>query len=105
MLERDGIHARVLDCYSVKPIDIGTVRAAVDATGGRIVVAEDHHPEGGLASAVTEALLAAGPVTLHLEHLAVREMPGSGSGDELLAWAGLDGEHVADAARRLVKPE
>jgi transketolase len=68
-------------------------------------VAEDHHPEGGLASAVTDRLLAEGPATLHLEHLAVREMPGSGSGDELLAWAGLDGEHIAAAARRLVRSE
>jgi transketolase len=66
------------------------------------VVAEDHHPEGGLASAVTDALLAAGPTSLSLAHLAVRGMPGSGSGPELLAWAGLDADHIAAAARQLL---
>jgi transketolase len=62
LLAEEGISARVIDCYSVKPIDTATLAAAVDATGGRIVVAEDHHPEGGLGSAVTDALLAAGRV-------------------------------------------
>jgi transketolase len=103
LLAADGIAARVIDCYSVKPIDADTLTAAAEATGGRIVVAEDHHPEGGLGSAVADALLAAGPRHLHLAHLAVREMPGSGSGAELLAWAGIDAEHISDAARQLAK--
>lgn len=47
-LAGEGITARVIDCYSVKPMDAATVAAAVGATGGRVVVAEDHHPEGGL---------------------------------------------------------
>jgi transketolase len=98
----EGIYARVIDCYSVKPIDTATLTAAVEATAGRIVVAEDHHPEGGLGSAVTDSLLAAGASNLHLAHLAVRGMPGSGSGAELLAWAGLDADHIAATARRLV---
>src|SRR5215831_13809625 len=59
-LGRDGIAARVLDLYSVKPIDTETLSAAAEATSGRIVIAEDHHPEGGLGSAVTGALLTAG---------------------------------------------
>jgi transketolase len=92
----------VIYCYSVKPVDAQTLAAAVEATGGRIVVAEDHHPEGGLGSAVMDALLAAGRQDLHLIHLAVREMPGSGSGEELLAWAGIDAGHIAAAARKLV---
>jgi len=102
VLAGEGIAARVVDCYSVKPIDTETLVAAAEATGGRIVVAEDHHPEGGLGSAVADALLAAGQQNLHLTHLAVREMPGSGSGDELLAWAGIDADHIAAAARKLV---
>ena len=60
ILRREGIAARVIDCYSVKPVDTETLAAAAEATGGRIVVAEDHHPEGGLGSAVADALLAAG---------------------------------------------
>jgi transketolase len=101
-LSQDGISARVIDCYSVKPIDADTLHAAAAATGGHIVVAEDHHPEGGLGSAVSDSLLARGPATIHLAHLAVREMPGSGSGDELMAWAGIDADHIVAAARRLV---
>ena len=54
-LAAEGIHARVIDCYSVKPIDAATLTAAAQATGGWIVVAEDHHPEGGLGDAVTDA--------------------------------------------------
>jgi transketolase len=103
MLAADGITARVIDCYSVKPIDIGTLRAAADDTGGRLVVAEDHHPEGGLGSAVADALLAADQRDFRLTRLAVSGMPGSGTGEELLAWAGIDAAHIADAARQLTK--
>jgi transketolase len=102
ILHEDGIAARVIDCYCVKPVDAETLAAAAAATGGRIVVAEDHHREGGLGSAVTDALLAAGQQNLHLTHLAVAEMPGSGTGEELLAWAGIDAGHIAAAARKLV---
>jgi transketolase len=102
LLQQQGIDARVIDCYSVKPIDTTILTAAVDATAGRIVVAEDHHPEGGLGSAVSDALLAAGRSNLKVAHLAVRDMPGSGSGAELLAWAGLDAPHIAAAAHKLV---
>ena len=102
-LAAEGISARVIDCYSIKPIDIGTLSAAAEATSGRIVIAEDHHPEGGLGSAVTGALLTAGQGDLSVAHLAVRDMPGSGTGAELLAWAGIDAGHIAAAARHLTK--
>jgi transketolase len=102
VLQGEGIAARVIDCYSVKPIDTQALVAAAEATGGRIVVAEDHHPEGGLGSAVADALLGAGQQNLHLTHLAVTGMPGSGTGEELLAWAGIDADHIAAAARKLV---
>ena len=101
ILDAEGVGARVIDCYCVKPIDTATIAAAAQATGGRIVIAEDHHPEGGLGSAVTDALLAAGQRDLSVAHLAVREMPGSGTGPELLAWAGIDAGHIAAAARQL----
>ncbi|HTA33499.1 MAG TPA: transketolase [Solirubrobacteraceae bacterium] len=105
LLEHDGIKVRVIDCYSVKPIDTVTLEAAAAATSGRLVIVEDHRPEGGLGSAVVDALLAGGPRELSLAHLAVREMPGSGSGEELLAWAGIDFEHIASAARELLRSE
>ena len=103
VLRGEGIAARVIDLYSVKPVDTETLVAAAPATGGRIVVAEDHHPEGGLGAAVADALLGrrtAGPA--RLTRLAVSGMPGSGTGDELLAWAGIDADHIAAAARKLV---
>jgi transketolase len=101
-LAADGITARVIDLYSVKPADAATLTAAAAATGGRLVIAEDHHPEGGLASAVLDALTQAGPTEVSIAHLAVREMPGSGTPAELLAASGIDAAHIADAARRLL---
>jgi transketolase len=96
-LADDGINARVLDCYSIKPIDAEAVRAAARECGA-IVTVEDHAPEGGLGDAVLEALADAEdrpPVT----KLAVRELPGSGSPEELLHGAGIDAEAIAAAAR------
>src|SRR5208283_5341603 len=89
-LAADDIPARVIDLYSIKPVDTETLVAAAAVTNGRFVVAEDHHPEGGLGSAVNDALLSAGPQKLWITHLAVREMPGSGTSEELLAAAGID---------------
>ena len=101
-LAAGGIQARVIDLYSVKPVDTETLVAAAAATSGRLVVAEDHHPEGGLGSAVADALLNAGPQKIWLTHLAVREMPGSGTSQELLAASGIDADHIAAAARDLL---
>jgi transketolase len=104
-LAGEGISARVIDLYSVKPADTATLIAAAAATGGRLVVAEDHHPEGGLGSAVLDALTGAGRADLAVAHLAVREMPGSGTTAELLGASGIDAAHIAEAARRLVADE
>jgi transketolase len=102
-LAQDGIQARVIDLYSVKPVDTRTLAAAAAATRGRLVVVEDHHPEGGLGSAVADALLAVRTQPLRLAHLGVREMPGSGTTDELLAAAGIDAPHIESAARALLE--
>ncbi|WP_285030735.1 transketolase [Mycolicibacterium sp. lyk4-40-TYG-92] len=101
-LAGEGIAARVIDCYSIKPLDAATVAAAVGATGGRVVVAEDHHPEGGLGSAVLDALAAHDVADIRLAHLAVRGMPGSGTSRELLGWAGIDADHIREAATMLI---
>jgi transketolase len=99
-LAEDGVNARVLDCYSIKPIDAEAVRAAARECGA-IITVEDHWPEGGLGDAVLEAL-AEGDERAHVVKLAVREMPGSGTPDELLHEAGIDAEAIADAAKKLV---
>src|SRR5580765_3377249 len=100
-LAGEGIEARVIDLYSVKPVDGETLRAAAEATGGRILTVEDHWPEGGIGDAVLEAL-SDGEAPARMVRLAVREMPGSGKPAELLAAAGIDAEHIATAARSLV---
>jgi len=102
-LAEEGIRARVIDAYSIKPIDGEGIRAAVAATGGRVVVAEDHHAEGGLGAAVLAALTAEPVSDLHVKHLAVDGVPGSGDTAELLAWAGIDAEHIAAAARSVLE--
>jgi transketolase len=101
LLAEKGIAARVLDLYSIKPIDAATLAATAEATSGRIVTVEDHWPEGGLGEAVLAAL-ADGDERPRVVSLAVREMPSSGKPEELLAAAGIDAEHIAAAARRLV---
>jgi transketolase len=101
-LREDGISARVIDLYSVKPADAATLAEAAAATGGRLVIAEDHHPEGGIGAAVLDALTGAGRTELAVAHLAVRVMPGSGTTAELLAEAGIDADGIAAAARRLL---
>jgi transketolase len=101
LLAEEGIAARVIDLYSIKPIDSETLRAAVEATGGRLVTIEDHWPEGGLGDAVLAAL-ADTEEPPRVVKLAVQGMPRSGKPEELLAAAGIDAEHIAAAARRLV---
>jgi transketolase len=99
-LADEGVSARVIDLYSVKPIDGETLRAAAEATGG-IVTVEDHWPEGGLGEAV-ESVFADDDERPRIVRLAVEGMPGSGKPAELLAAAGIDAEHIATAARKLV---
>ena len=100
-LAADGIEARVIDLYSVKPLDSATIVAAARETG-RLVVVEDHHPEGGIGSAVLEALAAERVTGAVVVQLAVRELPGSGSPEELMASAGIDAAAIERAARELV---
>jgi transketolase len=99
-LAEDEIAARVIDLYSIKPIDAATLVAAANETG-RMVTVEDHWPQGGLGEAVLAALTehdAQARVTV----MAVGEMPGSATPAEQLAAAGIDAAHIADAARALV---
>ncbi|MEH1097242.1 transketolase [Micromonospora sp. CPCC 205739] len=96
-----GINARVIDLYSVKPLDRERLLAAVRDTGGRLVVVEDHYPEGGLGSAVLESLAdLAEPI--RVTHLAVRGLPTSGTPTELMDQAGIGVSAIVAAARASV---
>jgi transketolase len=100
-LAEEGIAVRVIDLYSIEPLDRETLVAAAEATDGRIVTVEDHWPEGGLGDAVASAL-AETDRPPRVVKLAVRGMPGSAKPAELLAAAGIDAGHIAAAARELV---
>ncbi|MET8178729.1 transketolase [Streptomyces sp. NPDC005336] len=99
-LAQDGIAARVIDLYSVKPVDTVTLRAAADVTG-RLITVEDHHPEGGLGDAVQSAF-ADGGTAPRIVRLGVRIMPASATPAEQLSEAGIDAEAIATAARELI---
>jgi len=88
----------VLDCYSVKPIDAETIRKALEATD-LLVVVEDHRIEGGLGDAVLDAIAATGALRGRVVKIAVTDMPGSATPEELRAWAGIDGEGIAHSVR------
>ena len=97
-----GIFARVVDAYSLKPMDPSTLLQACDVTSGRLVVVEDHHAEGGLGAAVSRVLTEANERGVRTAHLAVRELPMSGTSAELLDFVGISAAHISVAARSLV---
>ncbi len=100
-LNGDGIGVRVVDLYSIKPIDTATLVAAAEATQNRLVVVEDHYPQGGIGSVVLEAFNDANhPV--RIVHLAVSGLPGSGTPEQLMDSAGISARHVIEAAKTLL---
>jgi transketolase len=100
-LAADGIAARVIDLYSIKPLDFETLAAAARATAGRLVTVEDHWPEGGLGSAVVDAFADADERP-RIVKLAVTHLPGSGTPAELISESGIGAAQIAHAARDLV---
>jgi transketolase len=100
-LQRDGIAVRVIDAYSIKPIDTAALRVAADATG-IIVTVEDHYPAGGLGEAVLRAL-ADRPVVVRT--LAVDKTPMSGTGDELREFEGISAVAIVKTVQSLIASE
>jgi transketolase len=96
-LKAQGINIRVIDVYSVQPIDAETLIAAGKATKGVIITVEDHYAAGGIGDAVSEAVAPAG---LTVRRLAVRELPRSGQAAELLDRYGISASHIVDAVKR-----
>ncbi len=97
-LKKDGVHIRVIDAYSVQPIDAEGLTAAARATGGIVITVEDHYPAGGIGDAASEALAPAGVV---VHRLAVREIPRSGQPEELLDAYGISAAHIVRTVREL----
>jgi transketolase len=95
-LKASGTAIRIIDLYSVAPVDRDGLVAAARATGGHLITVEDHYAAGGIGDAVAEAVADAG-FTVH--RLAVREIPRSGKPDELLDRFGISARYIADAVR------
>ena len=98
-LKADGISIRVIDLYSIKPIDAKTVLDAAAATNNTIVTVEDHYPEGGLNDAVIDVVAPSG-VTVH--KLAVNGLPRSGKADELLEAHGISAGAIVRKVREIL---
>jgi transketolase len=96
-LEREGIHVRVIDAYSIKPIDVESLRDAAEVTGVVLTV-EDHYAEGGLGEAVLSAL-AVGRTPVHV--LAVRRRPRSGKPEELRDFEGISARAIVTKVQEL----
>lgn len=98
-LLKQGIRARVIDCYSVKPIDIATIQSSAREARTMVIV-EDHYPEGGLGEAVLSALVG---LEVRYVHLAVKTPPGSGTTEELLKFSEIDCDSIINTVREICK--
>jgi transketolase len=98
-----GILVRVIDAYTVKPIDAETLIAAAEEAGGKIITVEDHWPEGGLGEAVLEVFSEVDAPLPQVVKMAVESMPGSGKPDELLEAAGISAHDIVEAVKVIVK--
>ena len=98
-LAKDGVNVRVIDAYSIKPIDADGIRAAARATGDTVLTVEDHYDEGGLGDAVLNAVAGDG---IKVSKLAVRDIPRSGKPEELLKMFEIDAAAIVKRVRELV---
>ncbi len=97
-LADEGINVRVVDLYSVKPLPAPALAENARATGGTLLVVEDHYPAGGLGEACAAALA---PEGVRVHSLAVNKLPRSGPGDDLLAYCGIDRAAICETVRQL----
>jgi transketolase len=98
-LKTAGKAIRVIDAFTVKPIDRDTILKSVNATQNRLIVVEDHYFEGGLGEAVMAAL--ADQTNITIAHLAIPEVARSGKAAELLSKYGIDAQHIVNAVEKL----
>jgi transketolase len=96
LLSKQGITIRVIDLYSVQPIDTATLVRCARETKGRLITVEDHYPGGGIGDAVAAAVAGHG---FAVHRLAVREIPRSGAPEQLLDYYGISARHIVDAVR------
>lgn len=100
ILAGEGINARVLDPFTIKPIDAATIITNAKQCGGRIVTVEDHYPEGGLGEAVVSAV--AGERDIIVKKLAVPTVPRSGPPKVLLEMFGISAKNIVAAVKEII---
>jgi transketolase len=93
-LKAQGVNIRVIDLYSLQPIDAAALLTAARETSGRVVTVEDHYPGGGIGDAVASAIAPAG---FTVRRLAVSEIPRSGTPEELPDVYGISARHIVAA--------
>ena len=93
-LKGQGIAIRVIDLYSLQPIDAATLLRCARETNGRLITVEDHYPGGGIGDAVASAVASEG---FTVTRLAVREIPRSGTPEELVDHYGISARHIVKA--------
>ena len=94
------MHVRVIDAYSVKPLDAEGILQAARETNNTLVVVEDHYYDGGLGDAVLNAVATQG---VHVHKLAVTEVPRSGKPTELLDMFGISARRIVEKVKSLAK--
>jgi len=101
ILEKEGIMIRVIDIFSVKPVDKDTLLQSAKATNGLVLTVEDHFPEGGIRDAVSQAF--EGNKGISLNSIAIQELPRSGKPEELIEKYGISASKIAEKVRALIK--
>lgn len=99
-LAQEGVRVRVLDLFTIKPIDKAGIIQNARQTGNKILVVEDHYPEGGIGEAVLSAL--AEETGIYVKHVAIPRVPRSGTTAQLLNYYGIDAAHIAGYVKDLV---
>ncbi len=101
ILQKDGVTIRVLDCYSIKPVDKEALLQSIAATKKKIILTvEDHFDHGGLGDYVLDAV---SDSEAHVQKLSVKKFSRSGKGAELLSDAGIDAHAIVEAVRSMIK--
>jgi transketolase len=101
-LKAEGVSVRVIDIFSVKPVDAETLIASARETNNQILTVEDHSAQGGIGDAVASAVASEG---IRVRQLAVHEVPRSGKPEELLAAYGIDRTAIVNAVKSLLSSE
>ncbi|KAK5977811.1 Transketolase, partial [Trichostrongylus colubriformis] len=97
-LEKSGVHACVIDPFTIKPLDKETILQHAKRVGGRILTVEDHYPAGGIGEAVSSAV--ADHVEVRVRSICVQNVPRSGTPDELVDLFGISARHIVEAVNK-----